>query len=332
MDTNVLLSSNTEQTTQESSNFSMSHTRFTPSSTTTVDNRSDPSHSAFSYQSKRRTLAMGLFPPTSFLMQTETRKIKMDDKKIQLNDGKIQLIESSTTDAKMNSSSIPNSRSTTFKRSMSCIPMSSPVGSNANPNYLSIASTMSTTTQPRTFSSPYSTNQNIPAIPYTQPSKHKLWNSSSKRLSNSFLPYPTPSRNSFADKFRDSALQISDINSNGTIKNIDILSSSYCSDSDLLDVSGYEKVSTTNQVHRVVPSTTNSLAKKRNPYSIEELLKKPDIKTRRIEQLSFQPSVIVSNDDNTNNLQPPLNTVVSNTNESKCKNNNNNHVTIEVSD
>lgn len=322
MDTNVLLPSNTEQTAQESSNFSMSHTRFTPLSTTAVDNRSAPSHSAFSYQSKRRTLAMDLLSPTSFLMQTDTRKIKMDNKKMQLNDGKIQLLESSTREAKMNSSSVPNSRSTTFKRS--AIPMSSPVGS--------IASTISTTTQPRTFPSPYSTNQNIPAIPY----KHKLWNLSSKRLSSSFLPYPTPSRNFLGDKFHDSALQINDINSNGTIKNVDILSSSYCSnsDSDLLYGSGYEKVSTTNQVHRVVPSTTNLLAKKRNPYSIEELLKKPDIKTRHIEQLSFQPSVIVSNDDNTNNLQSALDepSLHSDIDDSKCKNNNNNHFTIDVSD
>lgn len=302
------------------------HSRFTPSSTASVNSRTAPSHSALPFQSRRSSPSISLLQSASF---------------------------------SMNSPSASNSSHlSSFKQST--LSMSSPVGSNANSNYLSIASNASAATQSTALSSAYLPNQNVPTTPYTPLNKHWLWNSSlfypqSRPIHDGFLPYPSPLGTFFGNKLRDSASQISSTNSNETIKNVDISSSSYCSDinsdSDSLDVSDHEKVSPaiaqSNQKRRILSSdtsgtTSNSPAKKRNPYSIEELLKKPEKKIRRIEPLSFQPSIIVNNDENSKTLPPSPNieSVVTDTNESFIHSdiddnksiNNNNHITIEVCD
>lgn len=234
---------------------------------------------------------------------------------------------------------------------------------SANSNYLSIASTTATATQSNAHSSNYLPNQNVPATPYTPLSKHWLWNSSlfyQRSLHDGFLPYPSHLGQFFGNKLRDSALHMTASNSSNelhTTKNVDISTSSYCSDlnsdSDSLDVSDHEKVSPAllsmvNQKKRAsnadtnhgTPPNSNAPSKKRNPYSIEELLKKPEkTKMRRIEPISFQPSIIIHNDDNSKASSPSNAGTVSDTNDSfihsdiddnKNINNNNNHITIEV--
>lgn len=71
------------------------------------------------------------------------------------------------------------------------------------------------------------------------------------------------------------------------------------SDSDSLDVDDYGNESTANVLQKKQETETISSTpevKKRNPYSIEELLKKPEKRLRHIESASFEPSIIVNDD------------------------------------
>lgn len=260
----------------------------------------------------------------------------------------------------MNASNTPNTvHMASFKQS----PLSMSSTLNANSNYLSMASTTATATQSNAHSSNYQPNQNVPATPYTPLSKHWLWNSSlfyqqSRSLHDGFLPYPSHLGQFFGNKLRDTELHMTASNSSSEAhtKIVDISTSSYCSDlnsdSDSLDVSDHEKVSpalmaTVTQKQRTSSIDTtgstvpisNAPAKKRNPYSIEELLKKPEKKMRRMEPISFQPSIIIHNDESSKASSPSNAGTVSDTNDSFIhsdiddnKNLNNNHITIEVCD
>lgn len=146
--------------------------------------------------------------------------------------------------------------------------------------------------------------------------KHWLWNSNlfypqSRNIHEGFLPYSSHLSGFFANKSRELRAPLE---SSSAIKTIDLSSSSYCSDansdSDSLDVSD-EKFSPNSSPlsppHRPLhhrrgtdtiatsPTATNT-AKKRNPYSIEELLKKPE-KRIRTEPISFHPSILIHNFD-----------------------------------
>lgn len=309
------------------------NTRFTPISNTSVNNRPMQSHTALPFPSRRSS------PATMNLLQA--------------------------TSIPMNVSSTPNAaHMSSFKQS----PLSMGSALNANSNYVSIASTVATATQSNAHSSNYLPNQNVPATPYTPLSKHWLWNSSlfyqqSRSLHDGFLPYPSQLGQFFGNKLRDSALHMAasnSVNDTGHSKNADISASSYCSDlnsdSDSLDVSDHEKVSPAllamaSQKQRPTNVNTASAgtmplssapAKKRNPYSIEELLKKPEKKLRLVEPISFQPSIIIHNDESSKASSPSNAGTISDTNDSfihsdiddnkNLNNNNNNHITIEVCD
>lgn len=245
------------------------------------------------------------------------------------------------------------------------LPINSPLAAatastiNANNTYLSIATTAAPPSVPSTtISSAYLPNQSLSATSYAPLAKHWLWNSNlfysqSRPIREGFLPYTSTLGSFFGNKLRESTLQNHGIQNNTEInnKNADISSSSYCSDansdSDSLDVDGKTTPPTLMAKTRRrcclvddIP-TSESAAKKRNPYSIEELLKKPEKKSRRIESIPFQPSILVHNDDSSKASTPPNDgNAISDSNESYLNTdidetksiNNNNHITIEVCD
>lgn len=194
-----------------------------------------------------------------------------------------------------------------------------------------------------------------PAAPY----KHWLWNSNlfypqSRSIHDGFLPYSSQLSGFFANKSRElRAPHESAI----ALKTIDLSSSSYCSDansdSDSLDVSdekfspNLSPLSPPRATHRhsrapdsiaTSPTATNT-AKKRNPYSIEELLKKPE-KRMRTEPIAFHPSILIHNVDQKNVIHRPDDTLIRHQNSSAetefnemdSKNNNTANLKIEICD
>lgn len=193
------------------------------------------------------------------------------------------------------------------------------------------------------------------ASSYAPLAKHWLWNSNlfysqSRPIHEGFLPYTSSLGSFFGSKLRESTLENhANQNNSEIIKNPDISSSSNCSDansdSDSLDVDGKTTPPLVMAKKRrcclVDVPTSENAAKKRNPYSIEELLKKPEKKSRRIEPIAFQPSILVHNDDSSKASTPPndgntisdSNETYLNTDKEESKSiNNNNHITIEVCD
>lgn len=306
------------------------NSRFTPISNVSVNSRPMQPHATLPFQSRRTSPAMNVLQ---------------------------------SSPVALNASNTPNTAAHMASFKQSALSINSPL--NANANYLSMASTTATSTQSNAHSSNYLPNQNVPATPYTPLSKHWLWNSSlfyqqSRSLHDGFLPYPSHLGQFFGNKLRDTELHMTASNSSNEAhtKNVDISTSSYCSDlnsdSDSLDISDHEKVSpslmaTVSQKLQRTPTIdttagntlpiSNAPAKKRNPYSIEELLKKPEKKMRRMEPISFQPSIIIHNDESSKTSSPSNAGTVSDTNDSFIhsdiddnKNLNNNHITIEVCD
>lgn len=192
--------------------------------------------------------------------------------------------------------------------------------------------------------------------------KHWLWNSNlfypqSRNMHDGFLPYSSHLSGFFANKTRDLRAPHE---STTPLKTIDLSSSSYCSDansdSDSLDVSDEKfspnssPLSPSRTMHRHMrthdtiassPTSTNT-AKKRNPYSIEELLKKPE-KRMRTEPIAFHPSILIHNVDHENVIRRPTDALLRRQNSSEkiretdisemdSKNNNNSNLKIEVCD
>lgn len=300
--------------------------RYTPTSATAVNIRPGQSYSALPFPSRRESSSMGLLQPSTF----------------------------SDSAANLSIDSNP------FKHAS--LPINSPIVAptattiNANNTYLSIATTSVPPSKPSTtISNGYLPNQNLSTSSYAPLAKHWLWNSNlfysqSRPIHEGFLPYTSTLGSFFGSKLRESTLQNHGNQNNSEFnKNTDISSSSYCSDvnsdSDSLDVDGKTTPPTFMEKRRkcclVDNPTTESAAKKRNPYSIEELLKKPEKKCRRIEPIAFQPSILVHNDDSSKASTPPNDgNAISDSNESFLNTNiedsksinNNNHITIEVCD
>lgn len=141
----------------------------------------------------------------------------------------------------------------------------------------------------------YIPHQNVPDMIYSPLTKHFFWNT------NFFHSQPRPTHESL------SSHHLSNIsarnNSTSFSINSKITDSSNCSDvnsdSDSLDVDDYGNESTANVLQKKQETDTISSTqevKKRNPYSIEELLKKPEKRLRHIESASFEPSIIVNDD------------------------------------
>lgn len=174
---------------------------------------------------------------------------------------------------------LSHSLSSTSKSSMdlsSIKNVSIPAGSsrvNNNNLYLSLNTSTTTLSMPSTLSTAYLPHQNIPETSYSQLSKHLIWNTNlfytQKSCSNDgLLSYPGTFENILNQKLCDKSY----------IKNKNDPSfSSNCSDvnsDDSIDVSDRDKE---------IQISENP--KKRNPYSIEELLKKPEKRIRRTIQM-----------------------------------------------
>lgn len=313
--------------TQPPANVARYHVQYT--STTTAPTRPAQSHSTLPFPSRRSSPSMNLLQSVAFSMNSPTS----------VGNPHIDLAAFKHSSLPMNSSSV-----------------------NANNPYLSIATTPSSASPPTQLTSNSLPNQNIPATPYTPLSKHWLWNSSlfypqTRSIHDSgFLPYPSALGTFFGNKIRESAAlhtPMTNQTPNELTKSVDLSSSSYCSDvnsdSDSLDVSDgklsptLHQSATLKRASDANGTTSNTTAKKRNPYSIEELLKKPEKKMRRIEPISFQPSILIHNENvPKSTASPPLAPIADaiNDNESFLSSdlddsksiNNNNHITIEVCD
>lgn len=317
---------------QQPSSAASYHPRFT--STTTAATRPAQSHSTLPFPSRRTSPSMNLLQSVAFSMNSP------------------------------NSSGNPHIDLAAFKHSAALPMNTSSSGANANNAYLSIGANPSSVSLSPTNNLP---NQNLPTTPYTPLSKHWLWNSSlfypqTRAMHDTgFLPYPSSLGTFFGNKIRSAAMHtpITNQTPNEHTKSVDLSSSSYCSDinsdSDSLDVSDGKVSPTLNQstnlkrtllaaVDANESNAGNTTAKKRNPYSIEELLKKPEKKMRRIEPISFQPSIIIHNNENlpkpsSSPTQPAVD-AINDTNDTFLSSdlddsksiNNNNHITIEVCD
>lgn len=135
--------------------------------------------------------------------------------------------------------------------------------SRFNNLYLSLNTTSTTLSMPSTLSTVY---QDIPESSYSQLSKHLFWNTN---LFNTYSSTKTYS-NTNDDMLSYSVAKLCD-QTNSESK-IDHSFSSNCSDvnsDDSIDVS---------------ENDAKNATKKRNPYSIEELLKKPEKKIRHTVQ------------------------------------------------
>lgn len=209
-----------------------------------------------------------------------------------------------------------------------------------------VAAAAAAATMPTSISSPNpptSLSNSTAASAYSQLPKHWLWNSNffysqSRQIHEGFLPYSSHLSGFLVNKTKE---LMHPNRRNGT-KTVDLSSSSYCSDAnsdnDSLDVSD-GKISPANSLHsppcaksKMSSATTNATTKKRNPYSIEELLK-PE-KRARTEPITFQPSILIHT-VNRSESKPMKHSIddesqASSDTEINCKNNNN--ITIEVCD
>lgn len=146
---------------------------------------------------------------------------------------------------------------------------------------------------------------------YSQISKHWIWNSnffypttSSRSMPlDGFIPYSANISEIFSANNKSRLLQRTqnasdDFGSDSTTKTIDLSQqSSEANSDDSLDTDSFTNEDSSSLVNKSLPSSsTVALAmKKKNPYSIEELLKKPD-KKRKIESSianTFQPAIII---------------------------------------
>lgn len=235
-------------------------------------------------------------------------------------------------------SSFPHSFSSTSRSSMDLTSFKSTSlsGSSITKNTGSCLSVNSpAATSHSTMPSSILPHQSIPeTLPYGQLSKHLFWNrnlfySQTRTVNDGLLTYPTSLGNLLEHK-------LSFPTNSTQIKNADMSSSSNCSDvnsdNDSIDVNENDKDSRNNLSQKSVSYHTidsNAKCKKRNPYSIEELLKKPEKK----ESIALQTSYVL-NEENVKELpttSDPNNCFVRTDLESP-KSNGNNHITIEVCD
>lgn len=223
-------------------------------------------------------------------------------------------------------------------------------------------------------------HQVMTSTPYTPISKHWIWNSNifypqSRGFHDGFLPYSTNFSGLFASPKTKGWHSVHTNGQNISIKTVDLSLSSQrdcCSDqnsdSDSLDVSEGKKTPTPlstippistdeNVAARTALTSANFPAntsatvatesrtipnsiRKRNPYSIEELLKKPE-KRIRLEPISFHPPIIIHNRDQSKspadivvqngNLEKNTETILINLDNSKTNTSINND-SIEVCD
>lgn len=172
------------------------------------------------------------------------------------------------------------------------------VGTSVNTNTAYFAVNTSPSLSSTAIRNTYIPHQHVPDMIYSPLTKHFFWNT------NFFHSQP---RSAHENSSSQSLGNVSTVKSNSSAFPIesritDILSSNCSdanSDSDSLDVSDYGNDSPANILRKRQGSETISSipeVKKRNPYSIEELLKKPEKRLPHIESVSFQSSIIVNDD------------------------------------
>lgn len=154
-----------------------------------------------------------------------------------------------------------------------------------------------------------------------------------------FLPYTSNFSGFFAAaKSKESMHSVGHHPIRSASSTIDLSSQRSCcseqnSDSDSLDVSDGNITPSASSMHLSSPSKgTVSAGKKRNPYSIEELLKKPEKRIRLIEPVAFHPPILIH--DRSHSKSPEVHVDID-PNEHVCSdldNNNKSNISIEVCD
>lgn len=170
---------------------------------------------------------------------------------------------------------------------------------------------------------------------YAQLPKQWLCNSNflyshTRPLQEGLFPHPSHLSGLFVNKTKEINEHVSHCDV-PLQKIVDLSSSSYCSD-DSFDVSD-GKISPANSTTPTAPANAKSLvdvsstitSKKRNPYSIEELLKPK--KRPRLEPITFKPAIITHKIDRESPVSPTHDLSDEDRN---CQTNNN--ITIEVCD
>lgn len=200
-----------------------------------------------------------------------------------------------------------------------------------------------------------SSNQNASTpIPYSSLPKHWLWDANffypttgsrtttHENSVTSFLPYPSNFAGFFAANKSKDQLQTTvthSIRSPSKNNTIDLSSQRSCcseqnSDSDSLDVSdGQTTPSTSTLQLSLNKRTISSSGKKRNPYSIEELLKKPEKRIRIIEPIAFHPPILIHDRDTSKS--PELDVDIDQSDRHVCvdiETNSKSNISIEVCD
>lgn len=202
-----------------------------------------------------------------------------------------------------------------------------------------------------------SSSQNIsPTAGYGQIPKHWLWNSNlfyppngGRGMHNvsaaGFLPYTTNFNGFFATSKTKESIHSAAMHPLRSVgSTIDLSSQRSCcsdqnSDSDSLDVSDGQMTPSTSAT-QLSPdklstgSSSMEAGKKRNPYSIEELLKKPEKRIRLMEPIAFHPPILIHNREQSRSpeLEVDIDQAERQTVCEDLDNNNKSNITIEVCD
>lgn len=195
-------------------------------------------------------------------------------------------------------------------------------------------------------------NQNVspPSAGYGPLSKHWLWNANLFYPPNGvrmhdggaggFLPYSSNFSGIFAtSKIKGPLLSpVTPVPMRSVSSTVDLSSQRSCcsdqnSDSDSLDVSDGQMTPSASALH-LSPEKAATAGKKRNPYSIEELLKKPEKRIRLIEPIAFHPPILIH--DRNQSKSPELHVDIDDDDDrhvcAEIDNNNKGSISIEVCD
>lgn len=203
-------------------------------------------------------------------------------------------------------------------------------------------------------------NQNISPVSaaYGQLPKHWLWNANLFYPPNGmrgglhdngaagFLPYSSSFSGIFASSKIKAPLHspVSSFPLRSSSSTVDLSSQRSCcsdpnSDSDSLDISDGQITPSAATAMHLSPekaATMGGTGKKRNPYSIEELLKKPEKRMRLIEPIAFHPPILI-HDHRSQSKSPDLHVDIDDdeplhTTTNEIDINNKGNITIEVCD
>lgn len=202
-----------------------------------------------------------------------------------------------------------------------------------------------------------SSSQNIsPTAGYGQIPKHWLWNTNlfyppngGRNMHNmsaaGFLPYTSNFNGFFAASKTKESMHATTLHPlRAATSTIDLSSQRSCcsdqnSDSDSLDVSDGQMTLSASSMQLSPDKLAGAggptgAGKKRNPYSIEELLKKPEKRIRLIEPIAFHPPILIHRRELSKSPELDVDSDRSERHAVRgdLDNNNKNNITIEVCD